>query len=355
MTAHRRRTRWLALAGALVAAGSGAWLWAGNASTGAAPAPAVGPVATATVERGAIALTLRWDGTLDHGSPLTITSPNQGTITRLPDQDATVARGEELYRIDERPVILLYGVVPMYRDLRPGDSGVDVEQLEANLAELGYGGFTVDDQYTAATGEAVRGWQADLGTEPTSTLGRRAVVFLPGAVLVDTVRAGVGQAILPGAAVVDLTGTDQLVSLEVDLDDRDRLETGTEVSIVLPDGDRTTGTVTATTLVEAPPTAESEAAASIVRVEVAVAEPAADEDLGATVEVEVVVEERPDVLLVPVNALLALAEGGYGLELVAPDGSTSIVPVETGLFADGKVEVRSPGITEGAVVGVAGR
>jgi hypothetical protein len=58
---------------------------------------------------------------------------------------------------------------------------------------------------------------------------------------------------------------------------------------------------------------------------------------------------------VPVSALLALAEGGYGLEVVRDDGTTKIVRVDTGLFADGKVEVRGAGIGEGTVVGVAGR
>jgi hypothetical protein len=58
---------------------------------------------------------------------------------------------------------------------------------------------------------------------------------------------------------------------------------------------------------------------------------------------------------VPVSALLALSEGGYGLEVVDDDGTTSIVSVTTGLFADGKVQVEGDGITEGTVVGVAGR
>jgi len=48
--------------------------------------------------------------------------------------------------------------------------------------------------------------------------------------------------------------------------------------------------------------------------------------------------EHKDVLTVPIAALVALAEGGYGVEVV--DGSTShYVRVETGLFASGRVEV----------------
>ena len=70
----------------------------------------------------------------------------------------------------------------------------------------------------------------------------------------------------------------------------------------------------------------------------------------ATVDVAFTVAEREDVLAVPVAALLALAEGGYGLEVV--DGRTTrIVAVQTGLFAGGKVEVSGGGITEGTVVG----
>ena len=54
--------------------------------------------------------------------------------------------------------------------------------------------------------------------------------------------------------------------------------------------------------------------------------------------VRYVVRERKDVLAVPVAALLALAEGGYGLEVVE-GGSSRIVAVELGLVSDGQVEV----------------
>jgi hypothetical protein len=45
------------------------------------------------------------------------------------------------------------------------------------------------------------------------------------------------------------------------------------------------------------------------------------------------------VLAVPANALLALLEGGYAVERVTDGGGTELVAVETGLFADGWVEV----------------
>src|SRR6185503_6027141 len=100
--------------------------------------------------------------------PLAMTAP--GTVTWLPEVGATIRRGEPLLRADERPVVLLYGAVPMYRTLAAGAKGTDVRQLEANLAALGYTGFTVDDAFSAATTVAVKRWQDSLGLERTGTL-----------------------------------------------------------------------------------------------------------------------------------------------------------------------------------------
>jgi len=62
--------------------------------------------------------------------------------------------------------------------------------------------------------------------------------------------------------------------------------------------------------------------------------------------VRLVRARRVNVLSVPVEALLALREGGYGVEVV--DGATTrTVPVETGLFATDRVEVASPDLHEG--------
>ncbi|MGH9015205.1 MAG: efflux RND transporter periplasmic adaptor subunit [Acidimicrobiia bacterium] len=361
---RRRRPRliWVTLGAVLVAAaGSATWLWTKGASTESAPA-ATSPVATARVERGTISPTNSWDGTLDHGVPFTVTSSAEGTITRLVDQGQAVERGNELYRVNEQPVTLLYGRVPMYRDVRPGDSGVDVEQLETNLAELGYGGFTVDSEYTWSTAEAVRAWQGGIGAEQTGTVALGDVVFVPAAGQVDALRADVGDVVAPGTAILDITGTDQIVNLDVDVDDRNRFDVGTAVTVVLPGGAEVAGTVSTMGVVDVPSDSGegSEGGAtdseSLAQVEITLGDQVADDLIGAPVEVIVAIgDERTDVLLVPVNALLALAEGGYGLEVVRDDGTTKVVAVDTGVFAGGKVEVEGDGITEGTIVGVAGR
>ena len=72
-----------------------------------------------------------------------------------------------------------------------------------------------------------------------------------------------------------------------------------------------------------------------------------------SVHVLITRSERPNVLTVPVAALVVLREGGYGVELVEGD-STRYVAVKTGLFANGRVEISGADVTEGATVGMPG-
>jgi hypothetical protein len=71
----------------------------------------------------------------------------------------------------------------------------------------------------------------------------------------------------------------------------------------------------------------------------------------APVNVDIVTQTAGDVLAVPVNALLALAGGGYGVDVVT--GKTShLVGVTTGLYSDTLVQVSGSGITAGTLVEV---
>ena len=70
---------------------------------------------------------------------------------------------------------------------------------------------------------------------------------------------------------------------------------------------------------------------------------------GASVTVSITKELAADVLAVPVTSLLALLGGGYALELVQPE-SNVLVRVETGIYADGWVEVTGPSLEPGREV-----
>lgn len=353
-------------AAALLVAGGVAGAWALTRSAAAEPAVAPqGPAHTAEVTRGTVTDARTWDATLGFGDPFTVRAAAQGVVTWVADQGAPAEPGAVLVRVAQQPTIVLAGTVPMYRELRAGSTGADVAQLEAGLAAMGYEGFTADDSYTPKTADAVRRWQEDVGATVTGAVPLSAVVFLaePGRVDSRWVRAG--DLVSPGAALLDVTGTAHVVSLTADVADRNVLAVGTPATVTLAGGEEVTGAVTSLQVVAAPETAggagggglggESGAEESSLAVEITLDAPAAPELVGSPVDVAVVVEERADVLVVPVNALLALAEGGYGLEVVADDGTTRVVAVEAGLFADGVVEVSGPALREGMTVGTAAR
>ena len=127
--------------------------------------------------------TASYDGTLAYDDQSTLSAAAPGTVTRLPKVGVTATRGRILYAIDNVPTVLMYGSFPMYRTLQSGvTAGRDVEELEQNLTELGYGAdLTVDDEWTSATTTAVEAWEADLGLTEDGVIPKERIVFAPGA------------------------------------------------------------------------------------------------------------------------------------------------------------------------------
>ncbi|GIG68557.1 efflux RND transporter periplasmic adaptor subunit [Phytomonospora endophytica] len=310
------------------------------------------PPATATVERETLVDTQSESGELAYDGESTFTARAGGTITSLALPGSTVGRGKALCRVDDVPVLLMYGKLPAYRELAPGVEGADVAQFEENLAELGYTGFTVDETYSGSTATAVRAWQEDLGLPETGMVELGRVLFAPGAVRVGTHRVSVGEAVGPGSAILDYTGKTRVVSVDLDVADERLAKKGEAVTVKLPDGKRTDGKITAVeTVIDAGDGAEQEEVTKL-RLTVTVKDQKALDGFGeAAVKVEFTASEREDVLTVPVAALLALGDGGYGVQVVDA-GATRIVPVETGLFAGGRVEVSGAGLAEGMTVGM---
>ncbi|TDC49362.1 peptidoglycan-binding protein [Actinomadura sp. KC345] len=351
----RPRVRTALASGVLLAAGGVAAVAAfgpgGDSGGGTAAAL---PPNTTKVSRQTLTDTLSEEGRLGYGPAHTALSQLRGTLTKLPDSGDQITRGHELYEVDGEPVVLMYGSKPSYRPLRIGDEGSDVKRFEANLRALGYDGFTVDDEYTDGTAAAVQEWQDDIGVPETGIVELGRVAYASGAVRVDSVAANPGEPAAPGKKVLSYTGTAKAVTVELDISDQRMAEKGAAVEVTLPGNEDVPAEIDdVTTVIEAgeqgeEPTTKVEVTAWLDSGE---AKKAAAEYVLASVDVAFTAGERENVLTVPVAALVALSEGGFGVEVVK-GGASSYVAVETGLFADGKVEISGPGIAEGTVVGV---
>ncbi|MCM1976634.1 peptidoglycan-binding domain-containing protein [Streptomyces sp. G1] len=423
--AGRGRTVLVAGAVALVAAVAvvGALGLGGGADDPGAPARS-GSLVQVTKEN--LVERTQVEGQLGYGAEIPLPVKATGTVTWLPEPGTTVERGGDLLRVDDRPVVLLYGALPMFRELglgqeappptpptptatpgsgRGGDGsggstassggpgkgggtgtgastgtgtgtgtgtatgtasasgaptrplrGMDVMQFERNLAALGYTGFTVDEEFTTGTATAVKRWQKSLGLPQTGRVGIGDVIYSTGQVRIGHAAVRLGSAV--GENALTHTGTARKVVVNASAQEASWAVRGTAVTVTLPDGREAPGEVAS---VGASATAGpdnggggggegggqgggSDAARATVPVTVVIAD---QEALGrlesGPVGVSYVGKERRGVLAVPVAALVALAEGGHGLETT--DGT--FVAVQTGLFADGKVEVSGPAVREG--------
>jgi len=305
------------------------------------------PVATADITKQTLIDRETHDGTLGHGDPAAISSRGSGTVTWLPAEGATVTRGKAIFRLDNKPVTLLYGSLPTYRTLSTGVKGADVKQFEQNLWALGYRGFTVDGTFSWATASAVKTWQEDLNLSETGTVLPNQIVYAASTVRVDSLSTQVGAVIGPGTVVEQVTGTSPLATVGLDTSSGRLVKQGATVRVTLPDGKVVPGKIIkVATVVSKGDNGE----ADTTRIQVTIRFTSAVKSMGAAaVTVAFTAGQRPNVLTVPVAALLALAEGGYGVQVV-DGGTTRIVAVETGLFADGKVEITGTGLRAGLKV-----
>ena len=342
------RRRRLAVAGGMVAAalvGAGVLVWRNGGDGDAADGGDAPAAITATAEVTVRDLEERTDldGTLGYGDTHELALNTPGTLTWLPAEGTVIDRGQPVAEVDDRAVPLLLGDRPLWRELGPGvDDGRDVELVEANLVALGVvsaDDLTVDQEWTSATTEAVEDWQESLGWEETGHISPSEVVVEPAAVRV-TARVAEPGGPASGPALT-VGGTAREVTVDLEATRQQMVQVGQKVDVELPDGSTTSGTIAAVGTVAVTPESDSPGPDPTPTIEVTVTldDPAASGTLDqAPVTVWVVTSAAQDVLAVPVDALLALAEGGYAVERVT-SGGTELVAVELGAFADGWVQV----------------
>jgi HlyD family secretion protein len=337
---RRRRRGGRAAAGIVVvlaAAAVSAWqagVFSSAASPGAGRAAGAPAPATAAVRRLDIAATTPVAGTLGYAGSWTVTGHGGGTLTWLPRAGRVIRQGQALYRTGNgSPVVLLYGRVPDWRALAEGVRGADVAQLNHDLVHLGYAdradiaalGW---DYYSWETRYAVQQLEEHLGmSSPPGSLPRGRVVFEPQALRVKQVSGSLGGP--AGGPVLTATSDRHVVTVPLDASGQSEVKKGDAVTVTLPDGATTPGTVASVGKVAS----MSGRQGATIPVQVKLTHPGAAGSLDqAPVTVHITTASVRNALVVPVSALLARSPGGYVVEVAGAGNTRRWVPVRPGIF-----------------------
>jgi hypothetical protein len=369
--ARHGRRRWVISAvvlvllavGAVVVA-SGVLSGGGNRNTSSNSGSAT---SLSTVTRRSLSQRMQLNGTLGYAGSYTVLGQTSGLVTWLPTTGQVIHQGQVLYRVDQAPVVLLYGSVPAYRDLALGSTtaartGADVAQLNHDLVALGLVDTAyVDsdwDEFNWATRLGVEKLQDHLGVAQSGKLSLGDVVFLPTAARVTSLRAGLGA---PAAGtVLQASSTTPTITVALAADLQSEVKAGSRVTITLPDGSTTPGKVASVGKVATIPTGDQGGqggSTPTVPVHIEPSRPRAIASLDqAPVTVTITQQTVHHVLAVNVTALLARSPGGYAVEVVDGDGTHHLVPLTPGLFDDveGMVQVSGSGLAVGQRVVVPG-
>jgi hypothetical protein len=339
----RRRAWVLACAGVVVvAAVAGGVVVLSGADHTSSAAEAVS-VNTAPVEKGKLSAAVSQDGSLTYrarpdGSPFAAINHARGTYTQLPEVGEKVGCGGVLYRVDDKPVLLLCGTVPAYRALHVGDEGRDVRQLNRNLHVRGAG-----NTFTSKTENALETLQRRRGVHANGSLPLGDAVFLPEAVRIAKVTAGLGGPAEPGAPALSATSDTLHVQVNLDPSDQGQVKRGDRVQITLPGNTTMAGKVDGFgRIAEAADAQGNAAAGATIPTYVSLDDPGRARGFDkAPVGVVIATAGVASALSVPVTALVGKSGGGLAVEVVRAGERRDLVAVEVGLFdtADGRVQV----------------
>jgi peptidoglycan hydrolase-like protein with peptidoglycan-binding domain len=353
---RRRRSNpliWLVIGAALLATASGlvGSRFASPAQQAAnAAAPPFTPI-TAPVVYDVLQATVAFRADVVDAAPIPAYVPDDlngalPVVTRLNEaQGEEVDEGSWLMAVAERPIIVLVGTIPAFRDMIPGEDGVDIAQLQSALHRLGFAtGADASGVYGHGTEEAVRAWYGSLGFDPGlgpqgATVPRGEVVYVPRlperVVALNVVLGGTapssGPLALIGSGTIVLTGAvdagtvtglraGQSATAHSDLSNESLSATVQSVS-TQPMSNAATGTQTyAVTLSPA-----STVAPDLI-----------GQDVGVTVATAT---SEVRTWIVPITAVTTTADGRSSVTVVGPRGKHVEVDVVPGLVAGGRQSV----------------
>ena len=337
------------------------------AARSAAPEPT--PI-FATVETRVLATNVVTRGTGRYGTPRdlglvpSILTTDQKVVTFVPDLGHEATEGDILLTASGRPLIIIEGSSPAYRDLGPGLVGQDVTQLEAALERLGHSPGPVDGVYDAETEAAVRRLYDSIGYAPAvvtssqldeltsaasavhagSRLTAGVLVAADEIYFTDSLPVRVTEILTEIGQPIDgpiVTITDAQVAIDgsVPIEQSSLIQVGMPVSIDEPDlGVSANGIISR--VAEGPGTDGVDGFHVYFEVTV---EDAAPNLINASVRLTIPIESTDAaVLVVPITAV-NLATDGSSIVHVSRAGVLEQVAIQPGLSAQGFVEVTPTG------------
>jgi peptidoglycan hydrolase-like protein with peptidoglycan-binding domain len=181
-----RRGRWKLVAGlgALLALAVGAVVVGGRRTqspeeVAAASQPPPLSAITAPVERRPLQSKIVLRATVESVDPVDVSctpaaasgaagSPSAAGSTpvftrRPPAPGSTVSEGQVLAEVGGRPVLVVQGETPAFREITPGLNGADIRQLQEALTRLGFDPHQHDGTFGAGTQAAVAAWYRAAG------------------------------------------------------------------------------------------------------------------------------------------------------------------------------------------------
>lgn len=306
---------------------------------------------TATVQRGDLVEETDANGTVGHGETTSLPIDAEGLVTAAPESGDVIEPGDVLLRVGDKPVYLAEGAQPLYRELKRNPSGqrdeagdkvglqtgADVEQLQQFLLNAGFddkGRLEVDGEFGLTTERAVKNWQRSVGHAATGRVDRTQLVFAEGALRVESAPA-VGQSF----SELSVTSGNPKVSLTVTAAQKPFFDVGAKVQVESATA-QASGTVTS----QKRTVGDDGTTRYAIEVELD-----ADAALGdaEVVKVKATRTKASGVLTVPVRALVALAEGGWAVQVDSSNGP-QLTAVELGDVVNGLAEIY--GVDEGTKV-----
>ncbi len=279
-----------------------------------------------------------------------------GVVTRLalPAGAKPVTLGRVLF-VSGKPVFAFVSPTPLWKNLSTslssGSQRVNVAVLQRALKAEGYYKKAVNGRFTSATEKAYKRWQKANGMSATGVLDVGRFVWMPAGSVLTAWTVNLGSHVSSGTALASVVSPSRLTAealiSQADIAD---LKVGQKAQMTIDgyDGDAFTGRIS---FISSEPASSSSASGSSSSTQYSITVSA--EDLpelaksGMTGTLDIVIEQRENVLLVPTTAVSGSSSTSF--VRVMQDGKPVFRQVETGMATASSTEITS-GLVEGETV-----